>query len=222
VECKRLLNIVNITASSVGGKLTVNLLRDLIESVFNDYYVGALLFWDIARGPQLDIIPIKGVDIRKDELDPSLIILDGQQRITSLYYAVKAPNFALDKSRAPLYFYINFSKFLKNNNEKVEVIEVLPKRLNQQESYRKILFPFYNLEEYDQWVNGFEDFMLLSFQNHSQDKNIQDKIRQIRRIIDRKLKHIIDGFEIPYISLPESMELTQITDIFERINTMGK
>jgi uncharacterized protein with ParB-like and HNH nuclease domain len=77
--------------------------------------VGSLLFWDIAKEPQLDIIPIKDVDIRKDELDPSLIILDGQQRITSLYYAVKAPNFALDKSRAPLYFYINFSKFLKNN-----------------------------------------------------------------------------------------------------------
>lgn len=53
----------------------------------------------------------------------------------------------------------------------------------------------------------------------SHDKDIQDKIRQIRRIIDRKLEHIIDGSEIPYISLPESMELTQITDIFEKINS---
>ena len=122
----------------------------------------------------------------------------------------------------PLYFYINFSKVLKSNSEEVEVIEVLPRRLNQQESYMKTLFPFYNLEEYSRWVNGFEDFMLSSFQNHSQDKDIQDKIRQIRRIIDRKLKHIIDGFEIPYISLPKSMESKQITDIFERINTMGK
>ena len=33
---------------------------------------------------------------------------------------------------------------------------------------------------------------------------------------------MIDGFEIPYISLPKSMELIQITEIFERINTMGK
>jgi hypothetical protein len=39
--------------------------------------------------------------------------------------------------------------------------------------------------------------MLMSFQNQLHDREVQDKIRQIRRIIDRKLKHMIDGFEIP-------------------------
>jgi uncharacterized protein with ParB-like and HNH nuclease domain len=34
--------------------------------------------------------------------------------------------------------------------------------------------------------------------------------------------HIREEFEIPYIILPTSMELSQVTDIFERINTMGK
>ena len=78
-----------------------------------------------------------------------------------------------------------------------------------------MLFPFYELEKYSQWVDGLEDFM------HSSSNNTE-KIRKVRRIIDRKLRHIIDGFEIPYISLPSSMELSLITDIFERINTMGK
>jgi hypothetical protein len=36
------------------------------------------------------------------------------------------------------------------------------------------------------------------------------------------LRHIWSGFEIPYVSLPEKIELTQVTDIFENINTKGK
>ena len=34
--------------------------KEFLESVFHDYYVGALLFWDIAKEPQLDIIQLTG------------------------------------------------------------------------------------------------------------------------------------------------------------------
>ncbi len=191
-----------------------NDVKEFLKSIFNDYYVGALLLWDSGKDPPLDTISIKGVDIKKDELKSDSIILDGQQRITSLYYALRAPNFALRGSSAPLYFYINFSEFF-NQNESSEIIEILPRKLSRDESFKKMLFPFYELEKYSKWVDGFEDFLLKS----STD---QDKIRSIRRIIDKKLRHIIDGFEIPYVSLPETMELPQVTDIFEKINTMGK
>ena len=70
----------------------------------------------------------------------------------------------------------------------------------------------YELEKYNQWVDDFEDFLL------SQTDN-QEKVRKVRRIVDKKLRHIWEGFEIPYIALPESMELFQVTDIFENINT---
>jgi uncharacterized protein with ParB-like and HNH nuclease domain len=189
--------------------------KDFLESIVNDYYVGALLFWDLSKEPQLDIMPIKGVTLDKDDIRPNLIILDGQQRITSLYYAIKSPNFSLESSKVPLYFYINFSAFLNKDIEE-ELIQVLPQKLESEDSYKRLLFPFYELENYHKWVYGLEDFLLLNSSN-----NI-DKVRQVSRIILNKLRHIIDGFEIPYISLPESMELVQITEIFERINTMGK
>lgn len=158
---------------------------------------------------------MRGVDVKKEDLRPDLIILDGQQRITSLYYAIKAPVFALKGSKIPLYFYINFSKFFKQN-ETGEIVETLSRKLTREESFKKMLFPFYELETYTRWVDGFEDFMLSSLNSEN-----SDKIRQIRRIIDKKLKHILDGFEIPYISLPGNIELPQITDIFEKINTTG-
>lgn len=189
--------------------------REFLQSIFNDYYVGAFLLWDVEKEPQLDTIWIKGVELSNEDVRISSIILDGQQRITSLYYAIKAPSFPLKGSDKPVYFYINFRVFFEDNNPE-EIIEVLPVKLSREESFRKMLFPFYELERYYEWVDGFEDFMLQS------SPDSQDAIRKIRRIIDKKLRHIIDGFEIPYISLPESMELYQVTDIFEKINTMGK
>ncbi len=189
--------------------------KEFLKSIFSDYYVGALLLWDVEKEPQLDIMPIKGVDVNLDDARIDSIILDGQQRITSLYYAIKASDFSLKGSDKPLYFYINFHNFFTQNNPE-EIIEVLPTKLSKEESFRKFLFPFYELERYYEWVDEFEKFLLGS------SGNSDGKIRNIGRIIEKKLRQIIDGFEIPYISLPESMELVQVTDIFEKINTMGK
>lgn len=188
--------------------------RDFLESIFNDYYVGAFLLWDTEKEAELDIMSIKGVEKNKEDMRTESIILDGQQRITALYYSTKAPSFHLRGSNAPLYFYINFSSFLSNIYSS-ETIEAHARRLTREESYEKLLFPFYELEKIDDWVDGFEDFLW----NKLEDKK---RIKDIRRLIERKLKHIWNGFEIPYISLPQSMEISQVTDIFERINTKGK
>lgn len=188
--------------------------RDFLESIFNDYYVGAFLLWDTEREPELDVMPIKGINKDKGDIRPEAIILDGQQRITSLYYAIKAPCYNLRRSRNPLYFYINLASFFENDYSS-EIVEIHAQKLEKAECYEKLLFPFYELEKFDEWIDGFEDFLW----DKAEDK---DRVKKIRRIIEKKLKHIWDGFEIPYISLPLSMEVTQVTDIFERINTKGK
>ena len=188
--------------------------KEFWESIFNDYYVGSFLLWETDRNPELGIQPILGVIKNEDELKPESIILDGQQRITSLYYAIKSPKFSLRGSKVPLFYYINFNSFF-NKNSMNGVIEVHAKKLSKQETFDRVLFPLYELETYDSWVNEFEDFLL-------KQTSDTDKVRKIRRIIDKKLRHIWEGFEIPYVALPESMELAQVTDIFEKINTKGK
>ncbi len=56
--------------------------------------MGSLLLWDVRKENDLDIMPINGVNPNQN-LSKNAIVLDGQQRISSLYYAIKAPNFAL-------------------------------------------------------------------------------------------------------------------------------
>jgi len=188
--------------------------RDLWEAIFHDYYIGSFLLWETNRNPELGIQPILGVQKSKEELSPLAIILDGQQRMTSLYYAIKAPKFALRGSKLPLYLYVNFYAYF-NKNVDNEIVEMHSKKFSRTESFQRMLFPLFELEKHSKWVDDFEDFLL------EQEENAET-VRKIRRIINNKLSHMWEGFEIPFVSLPESMELPEVTDIFEGINSKGK
>ncbi|MFH1367939.1 MAG: DUF262 domain-containing protein [Elusimicrobiota bacterium] len=191
-----------------------NDVKEFWESIFNDYYVGSFLMWDTDRSPELGIQPILGVNKNEEDLRPESIILDGQQRITSLYYAIKSPKINLKGSKVPLFYYINFKSFFSKNNTD-GFIEIHARKISKDESNSKMLFPLYELENSNKWIDEFEDFLV-------KITNDSDKAREVRRVMDKKLRHIWEGFEIPYIALPESMKLYQVTDIFENINTKGK
>jgi hypothetical protein len=96
--------------------------KDFLKAIFNDYYVGAFLLWDTHGEPEVKVQSVKGVE-RKD-LKSNVVILDGQQRITSLFYVISAPNSEIFTDKAnwndtgiykdhPQYFYIDFAEFLR-------------------------------------------------------------------------------------------------------------
>ena len=189
-------------------------IQDLLKSIFLDNYIGSLLLWRMDKEPPVKLIPIHGAKLPQGENRTELIILDGQQRVTSLYYAIRSPGITTRKIRKPVYFYFNFKKFLEGVDEKIVVI--LSEKLPRDQTIKKMLFPIYEIENYRNWVDDFEDKVSPA---SSDDYN---KVKKIRRIMDDKLHHFIDGFEVPYITLPATMEIDQVTDIFEKINTRGK
>ena len=58
--------------------------RDLFDSMYKGYPVGYLLFWQNAVNPDARTI---GTDNKQKP--PRLVIVDGQQRLTSLYAVVR-------------------------------------------------------------------------------------------------------------------------------------
>ena len=187
-------------------------IRDLLDSVFKNFYIGSLLLWEADIDPQLKLIPILGVRSPNDDIQTKMIILDGQQRITSLYYAIKGTPSETKTIKKPIYFYIDFGRYLQgyeNGN-----IIMREQKLTWNESLKSLWFPFYELENYTKWTHDFSETII--------DEKNYNKVTEIRRILDEKLKHFISEFEIPYIVLPSSIELPQVADIFEKINTKGK
>ena len=105
-----------LRAEVVGVAVEVQVLkndvRDFLKSIFDDHYIGALLLWDIedTDKEQCGMIRIEGS--YPEKLKGDKIILDGQQRITSLHYAINAPDKTDEiKDTHPGFFYINFGKY---------------------------------------------------------------------------------------------------------------
>ncbi len=108
---------------------------------------------------------------------------------------------------------MSIRKFLEGKSNH-DYIEVLSRRISEDESFEMLLFPFYLLEDHNSWTNRLEEYL----DNKSVDREYS---RQIRRILGDKLNHFYSGFEIPYITLPKTVNLSQVSDIFEGINTKG-
>jgi hypothetical protein len=58
--------------------------RDLFDSLYRGYPAGFLLFWETGAD-----VGLKGIGSKNEKSVPSLAIVDGQQRLTSLYAVVK-------------------------------------------------------------------------------------------------------------------------------------
>lgn len=88
---------------------------DLIESILQNYFSGLLLFWqlDPEKVEEEEWNPIQGTDTKPN---PREIILDGQQRISSLYYAFYNPNKIFPETKSYYYlFHLNIVNILNNN-----------------------------------------------------------------------------------------------------------
>ncbi|MGA2467475.1 MAG: hypothetical protein ABSH06_24420, partial [Thermodesulfobacteriota bacterium] len=87
--------------------------------------------------------------------------------------------------------------------------------LDNEDAANRLLFPLNRLNEYDDWVDEFEDYLR---KNNYEDSSF----RRLVRPIERKLRLVWYDYEVPFISIPKTMDIGQVSDIFEKINTKGE
>ncbi|MSV26700.1 MAG: DUF262 domain-containing protein, partial [Nitrosarchaeum sp.] len=187
------------------------LIRNFFDSIFHGYYIGSLLFWEATNQEEIGVTPIKGVD--EKNVVGREIILDGQQRVSSVYYALRSPTFNLPGETEQSFFYINFGAFLKS--EGAEIILIFTKELDPEDQFEKLLFPLNMLEKYDDWVETWTKFM----QKFTELDYYKD-VNPIGKIMSKKLRFMLEEFGFPHITL-KHVELNDVIEIFERINTTG-
>lgn len=184
----------------------------LLESIFNGYYVGSFLLWDVedSKKEECETFPIEGSVPKKP--DYNMIVLDGQQRVTSLNYAIRAPDISNNTRRHPGYFYMDVQGFLQGDEE--EVIVRTQNKIDEKDTYDRLLFPLYYLEKPDEWINNLREF--LRDQNNYSEKFEVSLFNPLRDRANR-----MSGFEIPIIYL-KRIPFDVVSTIFENVNTRGK
>lgn len=90
-----------------------SMVTELFESILQNYYTGLLLFWDLDehRAQQEEWDPVWGVTTTTE---PEMAVLDGQQRLSSLYYAIHNPEKKFPNRKSYYLFSVDLIKVLNN------------------------------------------------------------------------------------------------------------
>ena len=209
-------------------------IRDLMRSIFLDYYVGSLLLWkgNKENFKALSCEPIYGFSGIGNE---EYIVLDGQQRLTALYYAFLAPDVPLPNRTNRCVYWLDVEKFMNEEYDQAFHYDWLSprfeKRLADKDSqFRLHLFPLSVVGadgwEMPNWVQGYEKFWVDAAQeaNNQRDQETADKARvyaQNAKAFGEHLRSIVEQYQISYIELDRDLAIDKVCDIFTQINSRG-
>lgn len=187
-------------------------INKLLQSVVRDYPCGSLLFLQNGKSG-LAYRPIP--DLKKPTKEPETLILDGQQRLSSLYQVFYG------KHESRWYFDL---EYLKNKGvgeafhwyDPEELKEDLPDRESEFERWELPLKCIFSKDyDYNDWIEGFLKYQK---KNHLEEFELTEKwIREVRH----KYLKVLDKFQFPILELKSDTKEEVVCEIFEIINSTG-
>lgn len=206
----------------------------LIASVARSFPIGALM--TLRTGGDVEFMPrpIDGVEVDKNNIIIDELILDGQQRMTSLYQVTKygkvVNTYTSKQKKVSRWFYFDIRKALKNISTLEDTIISVPedgieykdfgRTVNLDVScdineYKNLMFPIKNVFDWDSWQDGFDHYWS---KNGDNDGSIKNEFRDFKKKILANFRDC----QIPVIQLDRSISKDAICTVFEKVNTGGK
>lgn len=175
--------------------------KKLMASLIKDYPTGTMLTWETTSPPEL-----KG-NVQYDERMGSVkLILDGQQRITTLYMTIRG-------KIPPYYTAQEIKNDIRNLYVNVETFEL--------EYYKPT-----KMEKDPLWVN-----LTHIFQDEVRSRDVEEKLLDLEQDVDRKRRNLIeDNFkaiekirdrEFLEQTVPVRATIKEAIDIFYIVNASG-
>ena len=207
-------------------------IRSLLASVSLAYPIGAVMLLQTGgNGVQFAPRPVEGTDIEKGK-KPDLLILDGQQRLTSLYLALysKKPvptrtSKGIDIERI---YYFDIAKCLDPNEDRLDAVRsVPPTRLVAFDFGRKIDLDLTTMEK--EWEQGmvpldaiFDPSLYSKWKYGYWNRFKQDESRmELINRFDVEIHAVLQGYRIPTIELLQDTPKEAVCQVFEKVNTGG-
>lgn len=92
-----------------------NAIDDLMRSIFLDHYIGSLLLWK--GGDNFDSLSCEPISGHEGGKTRTHIVLDGQQRLSAIYYALFAPSNSAPKKKHRSFHFIHTDRFMDGDYE---------------------------------------------------------------------------------------------------------
>ena len=235
-ELRRLLDDVNT------GKIQLpefqrswtwddNRIRGILASLSQGYPMGAIMRLQYGNESiRFKYRTIEGV--KAPGITPDYLVLDGQQRLTSMFRATFSPDPVATKTdKGKLierYYYLDINACLDESADRLDAVLSVPKDrkvktnfdrnvvldLSSRElEYQHEMFPLniiFDSNAREDWADGYKDF-------HGNTPACKNKYKQFRsEVLDT-----ITGYKLPVITLDKTTPREAVCKVFENVNTGG-
>ena len=217
----------------------------LIASIFMDYYIGTLLLWK-ASDKNVKVLSCEGIKGFNGTLKPEHIVLDGQQRLTAMYFAFFNPDIVYPKRKSRCYFFMNIKFLVEENYEealyyKWEGIWYNDFLESPEQQYEHNVFPLQVIGkgtwEMMDWLKGYEQYwknqqeinakVETSELNEDEKQSHNNRALLIKESlgfvpeITKVLRELLSDYNLSYIELDREISVAKVCDIFTHINSKG-
>ena len=208
-------------------------IRDLVRSIFLDYYIGSLLLWK-GKPDNFAALACEPIYRFEGNGDPVHIVLDGQQRLTAMYYVFLAPNENLpNRSNRYLYF-IRVDRFMEESYDEAFEYEWTRRGVNlladQDAQFENHIFPVSIIGQdgwaLPNWVQAYEKYWRTKeatarTEHDEVAAQVAEQSALDARAFGDHLKAITQQYQVACIELDRDLEIDKVCDIFTQINSRG-
>jgi len=206
----------------------------LIESISSGFPMGAAMFLETGNsGVRFKHRPLEGVQVGNLNT-PDFLILDGQQRLTTLYQVLKsagpvATRSATNKDKViNRHYYIDIRKALDQTadrldaiisiNEKKQLTEDIGRTVvldlsTRENEFKELMYPLNIVLD----MSASSDWMLELNDYYAGDASI----RTLYKEFNKQILHNIQTYKIPIINVTKDTSKEAVCQIFENVNTGG-
>jgi len=207
-------------------------IKSLIASISRAFPVGALMSLDTGGPVNFKPRPIEGTPPEAKHAAPQSLLLDGQQRMTSLYQVTLrrkvVETITSKKKKVKRWFYIDIRKSMDPSADREDAIIVVPEDRfirtdfgrevvldvsSPEKEYASFMYPVCQVFDWDKWQDGFDKYW-----RGDQNESVRDEFRTFKRQVLENFKY----YRLPVITLDRSTSKEAVCVVFEKVNTGGK
>lgn len=208
-------------------------IRSLLVTILRGHPMGVLMALE-AGGDQVRFKPKPITGATEANLHPSILLLDGQQRTTSLFQAFSGGG-VVDtederKKKLKRRYFVDIEKALGDAREQDEAVLSIPEDGRLTENFGKDVVVDLSTPQLQQ-VRGIMPFVeifrpggaldwLLGYQGARGPERLAER-REVMTRFNHMVLNGINGYKIPVILLPAQTSKDAVATVFEKVNTGG-
>jgi uncharacterized protein with ParB-like and HNH nuclease domain len=204
-------------------------IKSLLASIARGFPVGAIL--TLRTGGEVEFKPRPITGAEDQGKNPAELLLDGQQRMTSLFQSMYLDKPVRTKDirghGIERYYYIDIKKACSGEANFDEIIVGVPANRvrknafgrdieldlsNEEQEYKNNMFPMNKVFDERKWLREWRE--------HWKDNDVD--VDEMERLFCEGTLDIIRRYEVPIIRLNENNSREAICLIFEKVNVGGK